>query len=282
MQSITEQFVRQYFPKRNQKSHKGMYGNVLCIGGNESMGGAIILASGAALYSGAGTVTCATDAVNRTALHARYPEVMWLDWQEICSGDLSRYQVILIGPGMGQSELAIQLLEKVLKTVTPSQCLIIDADGLNLLADHLPLRLACQAKQIILTPHRIEWQRISGIGPEQEAIQVHQRAVQSLNATVVLKGAPTQVYLGEQVWQNTTGNPGQSVGGMGDTLAGMVAGMLAQNSSEPWSILNAVYLHSYIADQLAKNQYICLPSRIIDAIPETMRQFSQYSKGFND
>lgn len=282
MQSITEQLVRQHFPKRNQKSHKGMYGNALCIGGNESMGGAIILASGAALYSGAGTVTCATDAVNRTALHARYPEVMWLDWQEICSGDLSRYQVILIGPGMGQSELAIQLLEKVLKTATPLQCLIIDADGLNLLANHLPLLSTCQAQRIVLTPHRIEWQRISGIGLEQEAIQVHQRAVQSLNATVVLKGAPTQVYQGEQVWQNTTGNPGQSVGGMGDTLAGMVVGMLAQNPAELWSILNAVYLHSYIADQLVKNQYICLPTRIIERIPETMKQFSQYSTGFND
>lgn len=282
MQSITEQLVRQHFPKRHQKSHKGMYGNVLCIGGNESMGGAIILASGAALYSGAGTVTCATDAANRSALHARYPEVMWLDWQEICSRELSRYQVILIGPGMGQSDFAKQLLETLLKIVTRSQSLIIDADGLNLLAQRLPLRSTCQAQQMVLTPHRIEWQRISGIGPEQEVIQVHQAAVQSLNATVVLKGAPTQVYQNEQVWQNTTGNPGQSVGGMGDTLAGMIAGILAQNPAEPWSILNAVYLHSYIADQLAKNQYICLPSRIIDAIPETMKHFSQYSKGFND
>lgn len=266
MKSIQRSDVAQWIPTRHKDTYKNKLGHVLCIGGSANMGGAIILSASAALNAGAGLVTVASASENRTALHARNPEAMFIDFGETKTliEMIQKVDVIVLGPGLGLTDTAKQIFETVLDTISESQWLILDGDALTLLSRS---KQSVLNKQTVLTPHLGEWEKLTGIkAPANEHARnlVQQK---QLNAYVILKKSQTEVYFNQKIWQNTAGNPSMATGGMGDMLTGILASFLGQFENKEHAILSAVYVHSAVADKLAKSHYITLPSRIIEELP---------------
>lgn len=247
---------------------------MLIVAGNSMYGGAGILAAQGAVYSGAGLVTLASDPVNRSALHARLPECMFLDWTNhgLLLERLSQFDTILIGPGLGLDGVAYTLMEMVLSGVSASQNVIIDGDGITLYAKgDLPRPDA----SLYFTPHAGEWERLSGLTDDCET---NLEKAKELGATVILKGHRTRVFAEDEVWQNMYGSSAMATGGMGDTLAGIIAGLMKQAAEPIEGVLAAVFFHSYIGDILAKKRFVVLPSQIATELPIYLKIFSEMSE----
>lgn len=275
MIKLTERILTETITKRPTDSYKGTFGKVVLIGGNQNFGGAIIMASLAAVYSGAGLTTTITDRSNQSSLHNWLPEAMFSDLTDLkqLAALVESATVIVIGPGLGTDANALSILKLVLKLVTTNQTLIIDGSAITLIAEHelvIP-----ETKYNILTPHQMEWQRISGIAikdqePNQNWLVAHQ-----LGATVVLKSHQTEIYTDTNVYQNIAGTPAQATGGMGDTLAGMIGGFCAQFTNSDNAVLAAVFAHSAVANELANSQYVVLPHQISQQLPHFMAKYAK-------
>ncbi len=272
MKELTKHILQTVIRQRPANSYKGTYGRVALIGGNRNFGGAIIMASMAAVYSGAGLVTTITDPWNLSSLHTRLPEAMFVDYNDLTTVEniISGANVIVIGPGLGTDNAALSLLTKTFETVHQDQTLVIDGSALTLVAsNHLTLP---SETFNILTPHQMEWQRVSGIKIADQTPEANQKAANQLQATVVVKSHRTEIYTQNKVYRNSGGTPAQATGGMGDTLAGMVGGFTAQFENQTTAVLAAVYAHSAIADKLAEKQYVVLPHQISEALPKFMHK----------
>lgn len=276
MEYITREKVASWIPIRDEQTYKNELGQILCIGGNADMGGAIILSAMAALNAGAGLVTVASDPVNRSALHSSLPEVMFTDMHQRSAlvKEIKASDVILLGPGLGRETQAEKIVHFVLNHVQEDQWLVIDADALYFYAQ-LNSTSRLKTKNIVLTPHLGEWERISTIKAPADQIEVNQAFLSDLNSVLVLKKASTEVYFENDVWQNTSGNPAMATGGMGDTLAGIISAFLGQFENKNQAILSAVYIHSAIADDLAKTHYVTLPSQISKELPMFMKKLTK-------
>ncbi|KAF1304974.1 NAD(P)H-hydrate dehydratase [Enterococcus sp. JM9B] len=271
MIELTEEQVTKVIRPRQSESHKGDYGRVVLIGGNSQYGGAIIMSAEACVHAGAGLTTVVTATKNHSSLHSRLPEVMVVDWKEEVTELLETADVVVIGPGLGLSDFSKRLLQVVLQKQN-EQWLIIDGSGITLFAaDPLPLN---NPARVVFTPHQMEWQRLSGLKIAQQTPEKNQAAQQKLGATIVLKSHRTEIYTADQIYTNPLGNPAMATGGMGDTLAGMIAGFLAQFPSDEQTIGAAVYLHSLIGDSLAEKNYVVLPTEISRQLPLWMRKFA--------
>lgn len=262
-------------------SHKGSFGQVLLIGGLYPYGGAIIMAALAAVNSGAGLVTVATEAATIPALHAHLPEAMAFPVEDraLLVSRLTSSDLVLIGPGLGENSRADQLLDLVLAHLSEEQILVLDGSALTLLAKRETRTFpTCQ---VILTPHQKEWERLSGLPIALQDSQSNLEALRQFQAGTILvaKSHRSQVLQAspQQVTSIQAGGPYQATGGMGDTLAGMIAGFAVQfpQVSLYQRVVVASYLHSSIADQLAKELYLVKPTDISKHIQPTMRQFSQ-------
>lgn len=266
MQTIQRSDIAKWIPTRDKDTYKNKLGHVLCIGGSTNMGCAIILSASAALHAGAGLVTVATAPENRAALHTRNPEAMFIDFSEMkpLIEMIRKVDVIVLGPGLGLTDTAEQIFKTVLDTVTESQWLILDGDALTLLSKS---NQTLPNKQTVLTPHLGEWERLTKIKKTADNYKLNMKQQEQLNAYVILKKPQTEVYFKDDVWQNTAGNPSMATGGMGDTLTGILASFLGQFENKEHAILSAVYIHSAVADELAKTHYVTLPSRIIEEFP---------------
>ncbi|NLR10540.1 MULTISPECIES: NAD(P)H-hydrate dehydratase [Lactobacillaceae] len=270
METLSQSILTQTIRQRPADSYKGTYGRVTLIGGNRNFGGAILMASAAAVYAGAGLVTTITDASNQTSLHARLPEAMFADLtnHEQMKALIRSADVVVIGPGLGTDEAGLMALNTTFSVLQPEQIVVIDGSAITLIAQH---HLTLPQAHLIFTPHQMEWQRLSGIPIAEQTVTRNQPAVQRLNATVIVKSHRTQIYTPTGVYENPLGTPAQATGGMGDTLAGMVGGFVAQFANPTDAVLAAVYSHSAIAEELAENQYVVLPHQIIDALPQFMK-----------
>lgn len=270
MKQLTEAILAQTIRVRPAESHKGTYGRVCLIGGNAQFGGAILMATEASVYSGAGLNTTLTDPSNFVSLHARLPEAMVADFtdQSALSELVTAANTVVIGPGLGTDATSLDILTKVFHLVSSKQTLIIDGSAITLVAKH---DLALPSARLVFTPHQMEWQRLTGIKIADQTDDANETArTQLMNGTVVLKSHQTKIYTPTGSYLNTTGTPAQATGGMGDTLAGMIAGFTAQFTNQTDAILAAVYAHSDIADLLAKRQYVVLPTQIIQQLPSYM------------
>lgn len=281
MKSIDEDLARQVVRPRPAESHKGNYGRVLLIGGNHKYGGAISMAAEAAVYSGAGLTTVATDPVNFAALHARLPEAAVLDYNLDLAEQISRSNVILCGPGLGLEEKAWEILEAVCQHAGSDQTIVFDASALDLLSQKPDLLRNLQAGLVILTPHQMEWQRLSGIKIADQEDQANQAALSRLfsgkmkSVILVLKAHRTRVYaFTGEIYRNSAGNPGMATGGMGDTLAGIIAAFLGQFGPKLTSVLAAVYCHSRAGDDLYQSSYLVRPTKISAYMPSLMKRLS--------
>ena len=274
---ITAQQVFELLPHRKADSHKGSYGKVMCLAGSARFRGAAALAAEGALRIGAGLVTLASVEPVIAAVAARLPECVFLPCRQSAEGGVSAQSagavlekvrgmdVLLFGPGLGDSEDTAALLEKL----GPSAgcTLVLDADGLNAAAKMEALPRS-PGLPLILTPHPGEMARLCGltiaeVNAGREGIAAGYARAE--DCVVVLKGHRT-IVAGPQgeVFVNPTGNPGLSRGGSGDILAGMIAGLAAQGLSPLDAAVCGVWLHGAAADKCAGRlgQYGMLPHDI--------------------
>ena len=275
MKKLTDQILKDVITPRPEDSFKGTFGKVTLIGGNRNFGGAIIMASTAAVCAGAGLVTTATDEINASALHAQLPEAMFADFtDDALVADLTKAATsVVVGPGLGNDETSLRILKNVFAHTTEKQNVIIDGSAITLMAME---KLEQPQGNIIYTPHEMEWQRLSGIKIGEQTEDKNRAAQEKLGATIVLKKHHTEIYTDDQVYQLTIGTPAQAVGGMGDTLAGMMGGFTAEfNKKADKAVLAAVYAHSAIAEKIAESQYIVLPHQISRALPTFMKKMEK-------
>ena len=236
---------------RVHASHKGSYGDLQVIGGAEGMSGAVILAARMALMAGAGRVF-AGFAGPVPAYDSLHPELMCRHADDLRTDD----GAVVIGPGLGMSRHAHDLLGSALSY---APALVIDADGLNLIAAEpgLQSRLAQRRAPTLLTPHPLEAARL--LGTDVHAVQSDRLSsanalAQRYHATVILKGSGSIIaHPGDIPVINTTGNPALATAGSGDVLAGLCGALLAQGWSVRACALAATWLHGSAADQMVAN-----------------------------
>lgn len=236
------------FHARPHASHKGSFGDLTLIGGAAGMGGALMLAARMGAMAGAGRVYAAF-AGPVPAYDALHPELMCRAAREI---EL-RNGAIVIGPGLGQSQEAAELLALALDRALP---LVIDADALNLIAAEpdLAARLAARETPALLTPHPLEAARL--LGSDAGQIQADRLAAakdiaRRLRSVVVLKGSGSVIATpDERCVVNPTGNPALATAGSGDVLAGLCGALMANGLPADEAALAAVWLHGAAADDL--------------------------------
>ena len=238
---------------RGVNSHKGQHGHALIVGGSPGMNGAVSMAAMAALRSGCGLVSVATHPSHAVNINITQPEIMS---HGVAKGDdlknlIASADVIILGPGLGQSAWAKDLFQTVIKTEKP---LILDADALNLLANN-----AVQKNNWILTPHPGEAGRLL----DCDTAEIQKDRFQSIKniqakyaGICVLKGAGSLVYDGVKVRVCSAGNAGMASAGMGDVLSGVLGGIIAQavKQSLDWfdCVSFGVSLHACAGDEAAK------------------------------
>ena len=240
-------FGRHLQPRR-RNSHKGSYGSLAVIGGAAGMTGAALLAARAGLKLGAGRVFAGL--LQPLAVDPLQPELMLRTPEDA----LAQATAIVIGPGLGASDAAVEILRRCIGADCP---LLLDADALNLVAAHpvLAARLARRSTATAITPHPAEAGRL--LATTTEAVQGDRVAAalelaRRFNASIALKGCGTVVAHPDGIWRiNTSGNPGLASGGSGDVLAGMAGALMAQGWSPDGALSAAVHLHGAAADELA-------------------------------
>jgi NAD(P)H-hydrate epimerase len=259
-----------HFATRKRDAHKGVFGHVCVLGGSAGYPHAPVLAALGAVKSGAGLVTLAAPAQSAYAAAAHVPEAI-LAALETPQGDLSvdaltkwgrdlgEFDALVAGPGLTQSERARGVIAHLLATYVGR--LVLDADGLNLLAS---LRedgwRPKEGQRLLLTPHPGEAARLLGATtPEiqSDRLAAARKLADVYQAVVVLKGAGTLVCEpGGVPWLNLTGNPGMASGGAGDVLAGMAGALWAQGMGALQAACAAVWAHGAAGDfaALAESQ----------------------------
>ncbi len=281
---ITESQVFTILHPRDDDTHKGSYGQLMCVCGCSSYVGAAALAVTAALRCGAGIVRLASTDVVANIVAAKVSEPIFTRLPSDSSGGIDGDAAIqspelaaalnsatacLIGCGLSKSASLRRLVEWTLQN---ADCrLLIDADGLNLLAEtnRVGEILRSAKNPPIITPHLGEMSRLCGlsVGEIKSAkVDVARRFAAEWNAVVVLKDHVTVVASPDgRVFENTTGNAGLARGGSGDTLSGMTAAFLAQGIDALDAALCGVWLHGAAADRCAErlSKYGMLPSDIL-------------------
>ena len=280
MKVIDQALLEKVIIERSRHSHKGDYGRLLLLGGTYPYGGAIIMSAIAAVKSGAGLVTVGTDKENIPALHSHLPEAMAfsLQDQQLLKEQLEKAEVVLLGPGLREDAFGEELVKRVCDSLRKDQILIADGGALGILAK---AHLTFPSSQLILTPHQKEWERLSGIVLDHQNKETTARALSAFPQGTILveKGPATRIWKAGQpeYYQLEVGGPYQATGGMGDTLAGMIAGFAGQfhQVSLYQRVVVATHLHSAISQELAQEHYLVLPTEISKALPKTMKKISQ-------
>ena len=236
---------------RNHNSHKGNFGHVLVIGGDEGYLGAAQMTAEAAMRVGSGLVSVATRKSHAAQLSIVVPEVMshGVESLDELMPLIKRANVIAIGPGLGQSEWAKLLFARVLESDLP---IIIDADALNLLAEEEQ-----SSTNWVITPHPGEAARLLKTDVttvQSDRFQSVRDLHKKYHGPVVLKGAGSIVTdLQGNLLVCTAGNPGMSTGGMGDVLTGVIAGLVAQGINIEWATQIGVLMHARAGDMAARS-----------------------------
>ena len=299
-------------PKRRPDGNKGTFGKALLIVGSSRIAGAAMMAVKSAFRIGTGMVKAVTATENKEALQQYVPEAMLITYAEdVFSGDGSSSEkekafmeelkeaeswadCILVGCGIGTGRQARELLRfGISESNLP---LVIDADGLNLLAQDEKLREAVadcggRGRKIILTPHPGEFARLYGCVTaevKEHLTEYPRELAERLRCIVVCKDARTVVvwHGGKQGYMNTTGNAGMATAGSGDVLAGMITGLVAQGMPGADAAVAGVYLHGMAGDLAAQceTEVAMTATDIIDRIGDVVllqREESKQSEAGN-
>lgn len=251
-------------PARDPDTHKGDLGRVLVIGGTHGMAGAAILAGQAALRSGSGLVSLATRADHAAAAIAIQPELMAHGVEDLPALDalIERADVLALGPGLGQSEWSKAVW---LRAMQSGKTMVVDADGLNLLALQ-----DLRAKNWVLTPHPGEAARLlscSVADIQRDRFAAARALAERYRATVVLKGHGSLVATESgQVAVCPFGNPAMATAGMGDALTGIIASLLGQGLEGFDAARCGVLAHALAGDLAARGRRQILASDLIASL----------------
>ena len=246
-------------PCRARDAHKGDSGHIMVIGGDIGFGGAAAMAAEAALRTGAGLVSVATQPVHVSALLARRPELMvkgvssGQELMPLLNGELASPSVLVIGPGLGRTPWSEQMLQQALASGLP---MLLDADALNILSEGR-LKIPGHSKDWVITPHPGEAARLLGVTTadiQEDRFAAVQALQKKFNCPALLKGAGSLVCTSEEfpIGLCTSGNPGMAVGGMGDVLSGIVGGLMSQGVTSDVALSLGVCLHAEAGDIAAK------------------------------
>lgn len=270
-------------PKRPHNGNKGTFGRVLVVAGSSAMYGACYLSALAGLRMGVGLVDIFTHEINRTAVQTMLPEAI-LHTYEDDNVDLNklkelmeRADCVVIGPGLSTSDVAVNLVEAVLKHCTKP--VVADADALNCIAMHKELLQVIKDsnKNVIVTPHPAELSRLTGKSISElkaDYINSVKSFAKEYGLTVVGKDAGTVVSNGEYTYINQTGNSGMATAGSGDVLSGIIGALCAQKENAFDSAWKGVCLHGKAGDLAMgqMNSYSLIARDIANALADIIKE----------
>lgn len=285
--NYNKEYFKNILPKRPKNSNKGTFGHVLNIAGSGFYTGAAYFSSVAPLKVGCGTITLASSETVLKAVSALSPNIILIPLDESKEKTISpkaikklekvlgNYEAISVGCGISKNKDTIKFFEKfinILKNLkTP---IVIDADGLNILASQNIISLPCNT---ILTPHPKEMSRLMGVAVENILLQPEfwvKKCCEKYNCTTVLKIHETIVADNKDgFYINKTGNTALSHGGSGDVLCRMISGFLAQGLNCFEASVLAVYLHGLTAEIASEEltEYSTLSSDLLNYIPQAIK-----------
>lgn len=247
--------MRSVLSPRDIAAHKGDCGSVAVIGGDDGMVGAAMLAARAALLTGTGRVYAAMLSHSAPSVDMLHPEIMLRKPFDLLQ--LKQLNALVIGPGLGQSIAAIELLILWLKHAAAKQlALVLDADALNLISQHAHLAdlMSRTLIPVVITPHAGEAGRLLALTADDIQKSRAEMAIQlakKYHCVCVLKGQGTLCAdANGHCFLNATGNPALATGGTGDLLAGVIASLIAQGVNVMDAAKLGVYAHGLAADNL--------------------------------
>lgn len=262
---LNEDTMRPMLRRRDRMAHKGHFGHCLVIAGSTGKTGAAALTANSAVRAGSGLVTLATAESVHAVLEIKTTEAMTFPLPDSGSGHLTNSafpaiekllagkDALAIGPGLDRRPGTYALVQNIVESV--SLPLVIDADGLNALAEDITVLRRKKSKQVILTPHPGEMSRLLGTSiPDVEAIRISvaQEFARNYGIYLVLKGARTIIASPAGIAAiNGSGNPGMATGGMGDVLTGIIVSLLGQGYAAWDACRLGVFLHGFAADLVA-------------------------------
>ena len=274
---------RKMLPDRPEDSNKGTYGRLLVIAGNKGMAGAAYLNAHAAYMTGAGLVRVYTSSDNREILQTLLPEAIITTYEEYNKEELLSLLTwadgVCIGSGLGMSRLS----EKILKTVieyVKVPCLI-DADGLNLLAENKNYLNQMAERRFVITPHMKEMSRLTGISVEElkaDRIQILKDFISRYRITCVLKDSRTLIASEEKgIRMNLTGNSAMAKAGSGDVLAGVISGWMVQGKEAEDAAELGTYIHGLSGDlaKFEKGVYSVMARDLIEYISKALMKLEE-------
>ncbi len=275
---IDKEIVNDKFIVRNRFDHKGNFGHLLMIAGSYGKAGAAVLASKAAIVTGAGLVTSHLPVKLVDIMQTSVPEAMIsIDkHEEFCSGvqKLEKYNAIGIGPGLDVKNVTSKMLCQILNSVDIP--IVLDADALNILSS-IPNFLKILKPGTILTPHPKEFERLFGkFESTWQKMNFMQKISVEKSIIIVLKGGISIISLPNgDLFFNVNGNPGMATGGSGDVLTGVIASLLAQAYIPEDAALLGVYFHSNAGDiaKQKKSEMSLCASDIIDCLSDVFKEF---------
>jgi len=280
---VEKNFIKNIAPKkRNKNSFKNQYGRLLLIGGSKTMGGAIVLAGKSALKSGVGLLNIIVPESIHSIVASQIPTAMVTPIKEkdgyiikdenLLNNYIDKADCIAFGPGMGTNIETEEVLKYIMENY--KKPLVIDADGLNLLAKNMNLLEKRKNEITILTPHIGELSRLLNISSkdiQKDRISILKSFVEKYNAILVLKGVKTQIsQTDEEIYINSSGSPTLARGGSGDILTGIIGSFIAQNNIKPIdSVILSVYIHGLLANLADKvlNEHSIMTEELIKFLP---------------
>lgn len=249
---LTKEWVKKRLPVRPKDANKGTFGKVLGLAGSKNYLGAAFLACAACYRAGAGLVTLVAEESVKVMVFKKLPEITFLSPDEVAD-KISKYDVLMIGPGLGQSDQVIKLVKLLLNN---SQSKVIDGDGLNILAD---TEWFGEIKgKAVFTPHPGEMARLTSLSVEEiqkDRLNIAKKFAEEWGQVVVLKGANTMIASPrpeEEILVSPFANPALATAGTGDVLAGVISGLLAQGLTPYEAAGVGVYIHGVAGEMLRK------------------------------
>lgn len=281
--NINKKFISTLLPKRTQNSNKSTYGRILNIAGSAFYPGAAYLSSVSALRIGAGYVSLACIPQLINVISSMAPEITYLPLNSSSIGcidsnnnikDLSSYNVISLGCGITTNESTKKFILELISLINERQRLIIDADGINIIAMN---KSNIYLKNAIITPHPKELSRLLNVSVAEinDNREKYARITsQTYECITVLKGNQTIVTNGEKIYINQSGNSALAKAGTGDVLTGIIAGLSAQKLSPLDAALAGVFIHGLSGDIASSDmtEYSVLASDVIEYIPFALKE----------
>jgi NAD(P)H-hydrate epimerase len=286
--------IRPLVRRRDRRGHKGSYGHCLIIAGSTGKTGAASLAANSAVRTGSGLVTLAVPASLNPILETKTTEAMTLPLADAGVGFLGERNLdavlmalrgkdsVALGPGISREADTGALVRMLLR-----ECdlpMVVDADGLNAIADDVSILLEKKPRTLVLTPHPGEMSRLTGLtidDIERDRVAAAREFALRYRAYLILKGADTVIASPEgEIAVNGSGNPGMASGGMGDVLTGILASLLGQRYHAMEACMVGVFIHGLAADMVAaeKGETGINATDVQERIPFAYKKLTEYGQ----